>query len=404
MMGARSHCPLSGRDPSFPPLNPSALFSGSPDHAVKASGPVTPCPRCSAALHTTRYREGLFFLCPDCHGRAVTFPQLLRVAGDRWTTSILRQINRSENFTELPCPFCRSPMRSFASEDPPLALNACKRCTVVWFDPHEFEAVPAGALESPDAVRLRGIETMAVRKLENLRERGISDEGPDLEWKTIPAFLGWPVESETNPLNLRPWVTWGLSMVLFLVSAAVFTRYETAVATFGLVPADAWRWGGLTWVTSFFLHGGVFHLLGNLYFLLIFGDNVEDFLGHLRFALLLLVSTLAGDAVHVLLNSHSTVPCIGASGGISGVIVFYALQFPHARLGFLMRYFLHFRWVQIPAWGALLLWLLIQSIGLVQQQTGLSNVAATAHLGGAVAGLAAWLAWKRIENRPWLGN
>jgi len=368
------------------------------------SPPVNPCPHCSTPLRTIRHREGLYFVCQICQGRAITLPQLRRVAGDRCATAMLRQINRSNTYSELPCPFCRSPMRAILSEEPRLELDACRMCGVVWFDPHEFETVPPGVLESPDAARMRGIETLAQRKLENLRERGVTDDGPDLEWKTIPAFLGFPVESETNPLNLRPWITWGLSLVIFLVSVAAFTRYRDAVDTFGLVPAEAWRWGGLTWLTSFFLHGGILHLLGNLYFLLIFGDNVEDFLGHRRFALLLLASTLAGDAVHVLVSPSSTVPCIGASGGISGVIVFYALQFPHARLGFLMRYFMYFRWVQIPAWGALVLWLLLQSLSLVQEISGRSNVAATAHFGGALAGVVAWMWWKRIENRPLLGD
>lgn len=362
------------------------------------------CPHCAASLHTTHYREGLFFVCPECQGRAVTLPQLRRVAGDRYATAMLRQMNRTTAFTRLPCPFCQSPMRAIVSEEPPLELDACKPCGVVWFDPLEFEAVPEGVLESPDAAHLRGLEALAQRKLENLRQRGVTDDGPDADWKAIPAFLGFPVESETNPLTLRPWVTWGLAVVILLVSVAAFFNHRPVVETFGLVPAEAWRWGGLTWVTSFFLHGGVLHLLGNLYFLLIFGDNVEDFLGRWRYALLLLAATVAGGAVHVLMDPRSTVPCIGASGGISGVIVFYALQFPRARLGFLMRYFFFFRWLQIPAWGALVLWLLLQSIGLAQQMMGASNVAATAHLGGAAAGFVAWLGWRRAEQRPLLGD
>jgi membrane associated rhomboid family serine protease len=96
------------------------------------------------------------------------------------------------------------------------------------------------------------------------------------------------------------------------------------------------------------------------------------------------------------------VPCVGASGGISGVIVFYALQFPRARLGFLMRYFFYFRWIQFPAWVALVLWLLMQTFTVVMQISGFSNVAATAHLGGAAAGFFLWLEWRRRESRPLL--
>jgi membrane associated rhomboid family serine protease len=113
--------------------------------------------------------------------------------------------------------------------------------------------------------------------------------------------------------------------------------------------------------------------------------------------LLIFAATLTGDAVHLLAEPASTVPCIGASGGISGVIVFYALQFPHARLGFLFRYgYVIFRWIQIPAWVALGLWMLLQSGMVLLQLNGFSNVAATAHLGGAAAGFGFWLAWRNM--------
>jgi membrane associated rhomboid family serine protease len=171
---------------------------------------------------------------------------------------------------------------------------------------------------------------------------------------------------------------------------------RTAVGEFGFVPAEALRLGGLTWLTSFFLHGGILHLIGNLYFLLIFGDNVEDHLGRWRYLLLILAATLTGDLVHVLAAPQSTVPSIGASGGISGVIVFYALQFPKARLAFLFRYFLYFRWLQIPAWAALVLWMLLQFFTAALQLSGLSNTAATAHLGGAAAGFLLWLKWRKL--------
>ena len=93
--------------------------------------------------------------------------------------------------------------------------------------------------------------------------------------------------------------------------------------------------------------------------------------------------------------SGSTTPSIGASGGISGVIVFYALKYPEARLGFLFRYYWRSQWVQMPAWVALVLWLLMQTFGVFMQLSGFSNVAATAHLGGAAVGFALWCWWRK---------
>jgi len=287
-------------------------------------------------------------------------------------------------------------MLQFHSVAPALELDACKSCGAVWFDPQEFEAVPEGVNESADEGYLRGIEAQATARLEQMKPSGFTDEGPDETWKTIPALFGFPVETNVDPLKRQPLVTWSLSAVIAFFSIWAFFHLKTAVGVFGFVPAEALRFGGLTWLTSFFLHGGILHLIGNLYFLLIFGDNVEDHLGRWRYALLILAATLTGDLVHVLAAPQSTVPSIGASGGISGVIVFYALQFPKARLAFLFRYFLYFRWLQIPAWAALVLWMLLQFFTAALQLSGLSNTAATAHLGGAAAGFLLWLKWRKL--------
>lgn len=357
------------------------------------------CPTCGAPLQTTRQREGLFYLCPQCHGRAVTFPQIRRVAGDRFVTGLIRQVNRNPTLASKTCPFCQRTMRLFHSETPPLELDACKPCGAVWFDAQEFETVPEGAVESVHELHLRGLESLAKHRLEQLQEQQSADQAPDEGWKWVPAIFGFPVESNANVLRRYPFLTWGLGIFIFLISIWAFTDLEAVVANFGFVPARAWRYGGLTFLSSFFLHGGIFHLVGNLYFLLIFGDNVEDFLGRIRYSLLILAATLTGDVIHLLADPSSNTPCIGASGGISGIIVFYALQFPKARLGFMFRYFLYFRWLQIPAWAALALWLVLQLFGVVDQMNGLSNVAATAHLGGAGAGFCFWVWWRNKESQ-----
>jgi membrane associated rhomboid family serine protease len=88
-------------------------------------------------------------------------------------------------------------------------------------------------------------------------------------------------------------------------------------------------------------------------------------------------------------------PCIGASGGISGLITFYALRYPGARLSIWIGYWLRSYWLQIPAWGAFALWALFQLFGAYQQISGFSTVSAVAHLGGAAAGFTLWLVWRK---------
>lgn len=357
------------------------------------------CPRCHSSLNTIRQREGLFYLCPGCDGRAVTLPQIRRVAGDQFATGLLRQINRNTQPGDCACPFCARPMRLFHSDAPALELDACRTCGAVWFDPQEFDVVPEGAVASVHEIQMHGIENIATHRLEQLKQVDQTANEPDENWKWIPAMFGFPVESEIQSLRRQPFFTWSLGILIVLISGLAFRDLEAAVTSLGFIPAEAWRYGGVTTLTSFFLHGGAFHLLGNLYFLLIFGDNVEDFLGRRRYGLLLLAATLAGDLVHWFADPRSTTPCVGASGGISGLIVFYALQFPKARLGFLFRYFYRFQWVSIPAWAALGLWLLLQAFGVFQQRQGLSNVAATAHLGGAALGFVFWLWWRNKEHQ-----
>ena len=81
-------------------------------------------------------------------------------------------------------------------------------------------------------------------------------------------------------------------------------------------------------MTSFFIHGSLLHLVGNVYFLMVFGDNVENDIGRWRYAALLLAATLAGGFLHIALDVRPLIPCVGASGGIAGVLTYYALRFP----------------------------------------------------------------------------
>ena len=164
---------------------------------------------------------------------------------------------------------------------------------------------------------------------------------------------------------------------------------------FGLIPWQAWRYGGLTLVTSFFLHGSAPHLAVSLYFLLAFGDDVEEYLGPVRFLLLLMLATVAGGLLHSLPYSASSTPLIGAGGGVTGLLTFYGLQFPRARIGFLLRipviWFL--RWVNVRAWVGVLIWLVLQAIGAVRQSGALTQVSLWAHLGGAGMGFLFWFFW-----------
>lgn len=276
-----------------------------------------------------------------------------------------------------------------------IRVEVCRICEFVWFDAGETQTLQARPIPKPPAPLPEKVrETIALAKVQQLAEQArgpdFDSEPPDEWWKSIAAFFGMPVEFDAPAQERRPVVTWFLAAVIITASVHAFFHLQEAVQLFGLIPAQALRLHGLTFVTSFFLHAGVIHLVGNMYFLLVFGDDVENFLGPPRYIALIAMAAFVGDLVHIASAPEATIPCIGASGGIAGVITFYALAFPQAKIGFLWRYFFYFRWIRLPAWFVFVLWILFQIIGAYEQKVGISSVSSFAHLGGAFVGLVGW--------------
>jgi membrane associated rhomboid family serine protease len=190
----------------------------------------------------------------------------------------------------------------------------------------------------------------------------------------------------------------GVNVLVFLVEYAMGgEQLERVLLTCGLVPAWFWQgegqcgWWSL--FTSMFLHAGWWHLISNVYTLYIFGDNVEDRLGRLRYLLFYLLSGLAASLVHLIAYSDSPVPTVGASGAIAGVLGAYVLLYPRARVLTLVPIFYFARLVQIPAVVYLGFWFLSQLFNgflalaaMDVLQSG--GVAWWAHVGGFAFGLA----------------
>lgn len=138
--------------------------------------------------------------------------------------------------------------------------------------------------------------------------------------------------------------------------------------------------------TSMFLHGGWFHLIGNMLFLWIFGKNVEGALGHFRHLILYLGSGVAAALVQGLSNPGSQVPMIGASGAIAGVLGAYMMLYPRANVHVFVWIVIFFRIVNVPAWSLLGLWFVMQLVSGFEQASGEPGVAFWAHVGGFLAG------------------
>ena len=165
------------------------------------------------------------------------------------------------------------------------------------------------------------------------------------------------------------------------VTPAVLTGRATLPVELQLLPAPA------TLVSSMFLHGGWMHLLGNMLYLWIFGNNVEDAMGHLRFLIFYVVSGVAAALAHIALNSNSEVPTIGASGAISGVLGAYLLLHPHARVLVLIPLGFFTRLIRLPAMYVLGFWFVFQLLNAALVGSKGTGVAWGAHIGGFLAGM-----------------
>jgi membrane associated rhomboid family serine protease len=144
-----------------------------------------------------------------------------------------------------------------------------------------------------------------------------------------------------------------------------------------------------------FLHGGFFHLLGNMWFLWIFGNNIEDVTGHFRFVVFYLLGGVAASLLQILVNTESTVPIIGASGAVSAVLGAYILKFPRARVKTLLFIFIFITLINVPAVAFIGIWFFLQLISSLG--AGASNVAWYAHIGGFIFGLATILLFQKRD-------
>ena len=204
---------------------------------------------------------------------------------------------------------------------------------------------------------------------------------------------------DDNPLKFRvlPWVTWSLiaiNVIIFLCEISSDTATSNAiVASFAAVPAVITHYEHatgnfppeLTLVTSTFLHGGWEHLIGNMVYLWVFGDDIEEALGPVRFIVFYLLCGVAASLAFVALNMHGTTPLIGASGAISGILAAYLMLRPCAKVSvFVLRAI-----IRVRAYWVIGGWALLQLILLANQTD--DGVAYLAHVGGLVAGAVLFL-------------
>ncbi len=202
--------------------------------------------------------------------------------------------------------------------------------------------------------------------------------------------------SDENPVRIVPFVTYflvGLNIFVFIIQLSHGVEFQGFTLSLGAVPYEITHFKQikhhpvpvpLTLLTLLFVHGGIAHIAGNMLYLWIFGNNVEEAMGHLKFTAFYLLSGFVASFAHILFNPYSKMPTVGASGAIAGVLGAYIVLYPKARIKTLIFLFIFIQIVSIPAVFFLGFWFLMQ----MMFATSGGGVAWFAHIGGFVFGLA----------------
>ncbi len=395
------------------------------------------CPRCVDPLSETRTDAGTTYACPGCGGRAETASILRGRHGASAVDALWPEAQASAGPEGLHCPACSDGMgRARLVEDEVEGeVAACARCQVVWFDGAGAEAganrvaagqggpSPRSTASPPPPPPPRGMppppRATGATDRKPLKAKRLDSDTVELDLEGgdfLGAILGLVSKVNAPERLVRPFLTWALAasfLALWILPTvgdwastgfgSIGTTHARWVVEWGFVPEAIFRQGGLTFVTSFFLHGGFFHAFFNAFFLLLTGEDLEGRLGRVRFVALLLAATVVGDLFDAASRADRSVPSIGASGGISGLMAYYALALPEVKVGIPFFFFglrgggpVVLRWVAPVRW-VLGIWVAMQLFGAA---FGTGRIGYAAHLGGALAGVVWWLVERNRAAAP----
>lgn len=346
------------------------------------------CPRCTFPLSVVRWKDVELDHCERCRGTFLDRGETAVLFGpdvepeswkDAWPTTALGP-------TRLACPKDRHVLEGHRVrfEKTSVEVDTCPACHGLWLDADEAHTL-AGVIDDAQA--------SAARKRSGLDKPGAGSY-------LFQLFTGFPVEA-WNPVRRRPVVVQtlvGLLAVLFLAQVVFVDALREAPGVLFMIPSQVLA-GEHVWtiVSCAFFHGGIAHLVGNLYFLWVFGDNVEDTLGRGRFLVIYGAALLAGSLLHLAVEADSTIPTLGASGAIAGLMGAYVVLFPKVQV-YVVLLFLRFS-VGVVWYFAF--WVGVQIVGVAFHQAG---VAWFAHIGGFLAGAALAFAFRGAARYSALGG
>jgi membrane associated rhomboid family serine protease len=275
--------------------------------------------------------------------------------------------------SKLRCPAGHEHLLAYrvSFEKKAVEVDVCPNCKGLWLDASEGEQLKEILASEQDAKQVAEVSAGGAKTY------------------LFQLFTGFPIEVY-NPVRKRPVLLLILISSLVIIFVGQIAVGHNIVQAFCLIPRAFWA-GEQVWglFTHAFLHGSVFHLLGNLYFLYIFGDNIEDTQGKKGLVLVLVVSALAGGALHAVTDQQSPIPVLGASGAISGIIGAYLVLFPRVKV-WVVFFFVRFKLGVLWYFG---IWVSFNTLNAFR---GVPGIAWFDHIGGFAAGVAVAFA---LRNR-----
>ncbi|HVZ79911.1 MAG TPA: rhomboid family intramembrane serine protease [bacterium] len=370
---------------------------------------MTSCPACGQPLARKQSEFGVFWGCEGCGAWLIGLPILRRTLDPGFYARLWQSVLNIQAGTEKLCPGCSKPMNqvSVGTPEAPIDPYVCKSCNLAFLSAEERAHLPVRFAPEPakpepekpkDVLPPEAAQLLAIHQAEVMAENARRENQFDAShlplWQKFVAAFGFPVEDSWEVAHAFPWVTFLVVLATSATSLYFFTDFKASVEAYGFVPTEYDRSGYLTFLTCFLVHGNALHLIGNMYFLFTFGRGVEDRIGALGFLALLVLATLGGSLFTLCFSPDSDIPNIGASGGIAGVLIFYGFAFPKRRLVVKMSVpmFTTGQLIRLPAWVVLGIWVGLQVLGIFNQRG--SGISYSGHLGGLLAGLVFWSAWK----------
>jgi membrane associated rhomboid family serine protease/Zn-finger nucleic acid-binding protein len=369
------------------------------------------CPRCQIPLSRVQHLEAESALCGRCRGLFLTARDQSSTMGKELgllTTAPQVQVP-FEARIECPSACALMESRLLQHETHAVTFDRCRVCKGLWLDGGEIQLIRQITSVKRTTVRLERAATKE-RDAINLAKRQLQLDkaevvGGDDEvmaktsgaWWLFSFITQLPLEGH-NPVYRVPIWTWAfiISCTLLFISPAVVGMELVERFVFRPTDLEAFPSGFMKMISTSFLHGSWLHLLGNMYFLKVFGDNVEDRLGRLWFPLFYVGADLVGSIIYVLTTTDPSTPVVGASGAISGLLGGYLVFFPDARISVAPQLLTLFRQIHVRALFYLPFWLVLQFLYSAVSGGG---VAWWAHIGGFAGGFAlAGLALRLIPD------